>query len=570
MTKARLALAVRSHLPAILFVVAAIAAFVIILYLGRSLTFYNDEWTFIQDRRNLTLDNLLRPHNEHWSFFLVAWFVGLFGLVGMGSYIPYLASLLAVHVVCAGAVYRLVSTVAGHWTGLAASVLALFLGAGYQNLFWAFQIGFVGSAATGLWALDFLVRRGNHATLIAGLLLTFAVSTSGIGLSFVVAAAVLVVADGTWRSRWLAIALPLVTYAVWFATVGRTAVGVHRDPFSPTSIAQLPAYVLRGVEHVIGTGSGWGDDVGRIIVVLAAAAVLRAIATGRRIPPVAVAAMAGVVSEYAVIGLVRAQFGVDQATEARYLYSAAMLILVGAAAALGAITRSRRPAQLVVLAPLLAVALVANLNALWQGRAEFQARADYARALVTVAEELAATPAIKHSDGVFPLPPPRSLVGLVEQYGSPTRDRWWPGVVKAVSPERYDLALFELTGQQLTLVPATPADRGSPPVVIEHADSAMNEVDGCLRLMVTGPDPRITLSVPPNNSIYLSSAGAGVVQVFLALRAGPQEAASTRFVVEAGTTYLLTLPQIDAEWTVRIDPASVLPESSICALRATH
>ena len=45
--------------------VAALTAFLTLLWLGRGLTFFADEWAVMADR-TISLDSFIQPFNEHW------------------------------------------------------------------------------------------------------------------------------------------------------------------------------------------------------------------------------------------------------------------------------------------------------------------------------------------------------------------------------------------------------------------------------------------------------------------------------------------------------------------------
>src|SRR5205823_15106414 len=79
----------------------------------------------------------------------------------------------------------------GRTVAVAAAAILLLLGNAYQDLFWAWQLGFVGSTAAGIWALAALAAPRRHRNaVVAAFLLVVAVATSGIGLAFLAAAAV--------------------------------------------------------------------------------------------------------------------------------------------------------------------------------------------------------------------------------------------------------------------------------------------------------------------------------------------------------------------------------------------
>lgn len=569
--RAGLAAAVRDErMPRIGFALAAVAAFALLIYLGRSLTFYNDEWTFIVERSDLSLDDLVRPHNEHWSSFLVLGYGVMFSLFGLASYLPYLAVVLVLHVAVAWAVFRLAEREAGGWVALGLAGLMLFLGSGHQNLFWAFQAGFVGATAAGSWALVALrVRDRRSGVLLAAILLTVAVATQGIGLFFLVACTTLLVADGTWRRRWPAVTVPAMAYVAWFLLLGRGEVSHHRDPFTPEALASVPAYLIRGLEWSVGSVSGWGADVGRILVVLAAVAILWTTARGGRLSPLVLAACAGVVAQYAVTGLVRAQFGTDQATEARYTYVAAAFLLPTLGAALGAWSGRDLGWARAALVPLLGVALLANAYALLPGKGTFQQRADFTRAYVEVVQAHSDAPAIIASQGIFPYPSPAGLLRLIAAHGSPLTDRWLPSVVRPTTPELRDQALTGMLAAGLTVEPTgepTAEQTGGELEVLAARHVAWVAAGtACVELEATGAEPSITLRPARSENLAVQAGAGGTLSIALGLEAPPQLPVATP-AVEAGSRYLVGLPDLGpgAGWTVRIDLPGVRGRTSVC------
>src|SRR4029079_17372656 len=82
--------------PVLLVIVALLA----LVWFGRDMTFYHDEWAFILQRA-LSVAGLLNPHSERLSAPLVLLYLVLLGTVGTGSYWPYLAVTFALHVAVA-------------------------------------------------------------------------------------------------------------------------------------------------------------------------------------------------------------------------------------------------------------------------------------------------------------------------------------------------------------------------------------------------------------------------------------------------------------------------------------
>ena len=247
-----------------------------------------------------------------------------------------MAVLLALHAANAVLLFELIRRRAGDAIAMAAAALLLVLGAGWENLLWAFQMSFVGSVACGLGALLALQRingsRGSAPAIgLAGVSILF----SGIGLVFAVAVGVQLAMEPARRRdlRWLAVLAVIV--AAWYLDFGRTGAPTNPPP-SATNIAIAPVYVLWGLgaaaAGLFGEGGWWGP----------AALVAAAVAVGwtwYRKPPDAfpLAVAAGMLSLYGLTGLTRSQFGIDQAASGRYVYEGAvfwMLLLADAAATL--------------------------------------------------------------------------------------------------------------------------------------------------------------------------------------------------------------------------------------------
>ena len=314
---------------------AALVAGVILL-ISRNFNFYFDEWDLILNAPRWTWLSFLQPHNEHPLVLPKLVYAALFNTVGLRTYWPYMAVLLALHAANAVLLFELIRRRAGDAIGMAAAALLLVLGAGWENLLWAFQMSFVGSVAFGLGALLVLQRvNGTPGSLVATCLTATSILCSGIGLFFLVAIGVQLAAERERRPdlRWLAVLVVLV--AAWYLDFGRTGAPTNPPP-SAMNLVRAPAYVLWGAgaaaAGLIGEGGWWGP----FALIAAAGAV--AWTWWRRRPdafPLAVAA-AGL-SLYLVSALTRAQFGYAQSGSGRYVYEGAifwMLLLADAAAAL--------------------------------------------------------------------------------------------------------------------------------------------------------------------------------------------------------------------------------------------
>jgi len=332
-------------------VALVLAALPVLAWMGRDMTFYHDEYEFIL-RRELSLDGLLTPHNEHLSATLVLLYRVLVGTVGSASYWPYLAVTLALHVVVALICYVVVRREAGMAWALGAMAVVLLLGSGGDDILWAFQSGTIGATAAGMAAVVVAPRR----PAVAATLLTIALATSGAGLAFAAGTALHLLLTRPRALPWLLI--PAVLYGVWLVVFGVWAIG-------PPRFIGLPEYVLTGV-----TASAAGAIGTTSLIVGQLVLLTLAFGMGwlRSVPPVVLSLLASGVAFFTVAGLARAGLGPEQATASRYVYVVAPTIIIAAAVLLA---RVRRPAGYVLGAVVLAIALAGNVLLLAEAHDRF-------------------------------------------------------------------------------------------------------------------------------------------------------------------------------------------------------
>jgi hypothetical protein len=307
-----------------LVVAAALIGAATLLWLTRTFTFYFDEWTFITTAPDWTLATIFRPHNEHPSmlFRLVYW--ALLNTVGLRSYLPYMGLLMLAHAANVVLLFELVRRRAGDLVGIAAALLLLVLGAGWEDLLWAFQMAWLASVAFGLGAL--LALQNQRRMAAAAGLLAASLAFSGIGVPFAVAATVQLLLTPARRRdlRWL-VGLG-VALGVWYLAFGRF--GGHPNP-PPTGQNVLvdPLYALWGLSQSLGGVIGEGGWVG--LAVLAAAIAALAWHWWRSgADAFGVGVAVGLVAFYLVTGLTRAQLGLQQSGASRYTYVGATLWLI--------------------------------------------------------------------------------------------------------------------------------------------------------------------------------------------------------------------------------------------------
>lgn len=439
------------------FAALAVLASSLILWLGRGLTFFSDEWA-VMTRPTGSLADWLAPHNEHWVTVPALAFRALLEVVGLRSYMPYLAVLVAVHVLAAAALYVLVRRTNGPATGLIASAIFLFLGSGFENLYWGFQTSFVGATSAGLWALYAFERGGRSWSVLGTALLVVGLMCSGVGLWFLAAVGGLLMTVAIQRRSirplgWLV--LPAGAYLSWYFAFGRAGIAYRRDPFTLTALADVPRSVAEGFSAVGGSLLGTGPGLGPLVVLAVVALAAWRLAHGWRPSPRFVAAIAGLLAEYAIIGLVRAGLFDGAVEYSRYTYEGAALGILAGSALLTGIrfepaSRYRRYA-LVGAAVVVELSFLWNIRLLVDGRAIFASRAEATRAIVELS--LNPPPGLDPSKSTVDSPTPALVPGLVARYGSPLTDIFAGDAVQPPSPAALAAAEARLSATGASAAP---------------------------------------------------------------------------------------------------------------------
>lgn len=351
-------------------VIVTVGALLILVWLGRDMTFYHDEYAFLL-LRDLSWHGLFAPHNEHLSATLVLLYRTLVGTVGTVSYWPYLGVTFALHVVVAGIVYVVVRRETTAAWALGAMAVMLLLGAGGDDILWAFQSGTVGATAAGMAAVVVAPRR----PALAAILLTIALATSGAGLAFLVGTGVHLLLSRPRALPWLL--LPVGLYLAWNVVLGA--------PGSP-SLRGVPEYMLSGLTA---SAAGALGSTATIVGEVALLALAFGLGRARSVSPVVLALLASGVAFFAIAGLVRAQLGAEQATAPRYVYIVAPAFIIAGAVLLA---RIRKPLGTMVGVGVLVVALVGNVALLVETHDRLVSKIECERAMTPIARGSAGNP----------------------------------------------------------------------------------------------------------------------------------------------------------------------------------
>ena len=552
------------------FLVACALSVALLAWLGRSTTFWYDDWMILgsPSREGWTLDALMLPHNDHWQFTqMVVWKV-LQATVGLRSHLPYLLPTLLAHVGAATAVYVLARRQAGPFIAFSVGVLFLLLGTAGEVFFFAAAFNLVAATALGAWALVVVLPDdpsrpiGHRRSIIVAILLLVAVMSGGPGLFYLPAVAVVaLLVPGRRPELWVVLpaALAFVGWELAYGGGASTAATLG----DVSTLRALGDYVRTGVAHAMGAVTGLEDQVGLILAVALLGATAWHLLGHRPLRVAAVAAAAGLVSAFAVTGLARSQFGAEQATAARYVYTAAPFILLMACAWLGTLVpiEARRPRVALTVSMVLAVALVANLTGIRWWQQFFQERALETRAAVAALLKYGGSTAIPADLSIVGgadlqiegLPTPGRLADLVARYGSPLDDPL--SGTMSVPPEMEERALLWLVDPGFRVDPADGLPDGlGLPELTDESDVTTAEEGSCARVTPSGVAPSVTVRVPSGAVLHVVADGGGRLGAALS-RSGTFPDADTRTLdLPAGGAAAVLTPNLEdgSPWLVRL------------------
>lgn len=303
---------------------------VLLFQAGSGLNFYADEWAFIQLRREWTLENVLAPHRDHISVVPVLIYKALFATVGISEYWPYLAVIVASHLLTAGLVFAYARRRLEDGPALAAAALVLFLGAGWENLVWGFQVGFVLPVAAAAGMLLAFDRRDRVGDALASALLGLGLASSALGLALIVPACLeLLDRQRRWRQLWI-VGVPLGLYLVWWSQYWLGEAPASSKGLSwdiPAAVGFAARLAAAGVGGLTGLGAKGYVLLALVgIVLLVTVLVTRRHASIANLVPLRVMSLAALTVAYlGVIALGRAH---TSPFTSRYVYGSAIFILL--------------------------------------------------------------------------------------------------------------------------------------------------------------------------------------------------------------------------------------------------
>jgi hypothetical protein len=308
-----------------------VLAAIVLMFSARDQWFFGDEWDFIVTRDLIDGEQgLFMPHNEHWSTLpILVYRALLWAAGGLDHYSVFMIPVVAAHLALVHVLWRLLLRIGvSAATATALSAVFAVLGAGAENLLWAFQIGFVGSTLGGAAAVLVLTgpRPRRQRVCLAVACLVASLMCSGIGISAVVwAGATAFLVRRSWGEAAVVAGPPTALFVLWnllFAGDRTTTSLLGADQLTP-----LPEYVVHGLIATASQAASLPFLAGTVFLIagLALIALRREVRQG---PGAAVAAGAlASVAFFTINGLGRAELGVEQASSSRYVYIAVALLL---------------------------------------------------------------------------------------------------------------------------------------------------------------------------------------------------------------------------------------------------
>jgi hypothetical protein len=554
-----------------LIAVAAIVGSLVTLYLGRNLWFFGDEFAFVLDRSATSMADLMRPHNEHWSIVPILVYRSIFSVVSLSSYLPYLGALAVINA-SIGTLAGVILRKAGAPLGVAALVAlgVTVLGAGAENLVWAFQIGFTLSLATALAVVLVLGfgDRSRREDWLAASLLVLGVASSGIGFAGLAGAVVALVLQRDWR-RLTRVAGPAAVIGVAWLLIYRGAItDSHGSPSITETVLALPRYIGTGLTSALNAVIGFGIGVG--FAALVAVIIALVVWFGGHWPaPISVSMpLAAAAAMYVSTGIARAQqFGIEQATASRYTHIGGVLLTVGLGSALVSSQAFRRhwrhPATRFIMIGALCVATLVHVA----GVREFA----YNRAGLTEPTRhgvVAAILAIESDEtsGFIPWaqPVPRNPDVSAESLAAALES----GQLRLRESDRRAVGAEQIAGAAASMK-AQWTEPGRVPaasvMLIGQADVEVEPAGGCIVVTPLGPEAHVVIAVARGGAISFATSGRGAAEAFVDTVHGFATAPALWREIAPGRPVDLVVAQAgDRATVVRVDLASEAP-FEVCA-----
>jgi hypothetical protein len=564
--------------------VVGVIAWFVLRGLVAPLTYFQDEWVFIGERREFGLDLVLAPHNEHPAVIpaIVYWLV--FQIRGLAGFGVLAAILVATHVATAGMLLILLR----RWvpTALAAVAAACLLTFGWSDevLLWPFSIGFMLSVLTGLIAMVAwdtpTPSAGRDA--VGSIAMVLGLASAAAAVVYLGVATLILLSHRPPLRRLVWVALPVVLFGIWYVTYGR--VGAEQGG-APPDLILLPSFIATGLTTLAAPLIGMDHRFAPAAVVGIALVGGAAVGWTRLRTMRFWAPIAGIVACLGIIGLGRlGDYGVTGAMAPRYLYLTGTLALIAGAVLVDAVYRSLHGRARTVLAAGVAVWLVivvaGGMGKLVRSAEVWRDRADVTRAELAALQvwrsSIEGTPAARE-----PIGPP-ATGGMTPRGYYEAMDDLSPVVaasaesIRALPQElrlEVDTMLDRLLGSTLGPVASGPPAPGGAviePTLRETRDvELVGDGGSCVTGTVTGPDPSVVVAPGSAPGVAIRTDGQRTLEVFGLVLADDFGPHLRRGFPATPDQWYEVRPQSLGDrfgWRLRIDPPPGSSRFDLCLL----
>lgn len=469
----------------------------LILYMGRGLSFYYDEWEWLIHDSAGGVHWLLLAHVGNISVFPAAIYRLLFHVVGLDHYMVFRLDVIVLHLVCGALIYLMAARRIPRLPALLASALILFLGSAWEDLLWGFQVGYLLSAAGGLATWVLLEQRRRFSDLAAMLCLVVSAGSSSLGIAIMIGVAVELAKE---RSRLWIVIVPVLLYGLWYLGYGVSQV-------TEASLIHAPGFAADMAGAAFGGLAGHDLEWGRPMALLGLLIVLRHLFGDIKISARLTGLLATGLALWAITAAARST--ISPPDSSRYIYlGAIVIVLIGVELLRGVAITPRASA---VSALIVAFCGVSGLTLLHSGSVGWRATSHTVTAELG-ALELAAryAPATYRPDPIY-APPVMAgeYLQAVKRIGSTPADS--PAEIQtAESSARTsaDSVLFALETPKLVQIPHNHASSSSSPLqVIELTAASQQRRGGCIELAAPPASAATAIVVVPRDGVLISDHG---------------------------------------------------------------
>jgi hypothetical protein len=448
----------------------------LLLYMGRELTFYYDEWEWIAKDYGGGLHTMFVAHVGNISIFPVLVYKALFHLVGLDHYEVFRLDVIVLHLLCGLLVYMLAARRIARVSALLAAAVILFLGAAWEDLLWAFQVGYLLSVAGGLATWLLLEERRRWCDVAAMLCLVVSMGSSSLGIAVMVGIGVELAWRREARRMWIFL-IPAVLYVLWYLTYGESQV-------TESSLINAPGFAEDLAASAFGGLAGRGLDWGRPLALVGLLILLWRLVRGAPVSARLASLIAAALALWAITAAARSTISPPESS--RYIYLGAVLIVLIAVELLRGIAITPRASALA--AAVVALCAVTGFTLIQAGASGLRATSKTVAAELGALEVAAAYAPAEYRPDPVKAPPvyASSYLHTVRAIGSSPADS--PAGIAASDPVSRDAAdsvLLALEAPKLISLGHTKVALAPGLAVSALASGRESRRGGCLMLTPT-------------------------------------------------------------------------------------